>query len=157
MKLLHDKYKKPVGLSVTKGGYGGLYQWAGKQFGSYKEFIIQNNLIEYTNYQNNWNDALCYRLIKDQLILNGGPFKEILKKEYKRAYAYIYNQHGSFENFLNTFDLQDCVDIRHTIYTDEIVKREIMETYTLLGGKVYSKWLHENGFGEVANFLIKKG
>ena len=159
VKSLHGKYHESVGLkTLTKGGYGGLYQWATKQFGSYKEFIIQNNLTEYTNYQNSWDDALCYRLIKEQFISTGGAINpEILKKKYKGAYSYIYNQHGSFENFLNTFDLQDYVEINNTIYTDEIVKRKILEAYTLLGEKVYSKWLHENGFGGVATYITKKG
>ncbi|MGG0462806.1 phage integrase SAM-like domain-containing protein [Priestia aryabhattai] len=108
--------------------------------------------------QYNWNDALCYRLIKEQFILNGGVFNpEIIKGKYEGAYAYIYNQHGSFEEFLNTFDLQDYVEINNTIYSDEIVVRKIKEAFTLYGNKVYSSWLHENGFGGVAIYLTRKG
>ena len=78
--------------------------------------------------QYNWNDALCYRLIKEQFILNGGVFNpEIIKGKYEGAYAYIYNQHGSFEEFLNTFDLQDYVEINNTIYSDELVLEKINE------------------------------
>ncbi|WP_252342926.1 phage integrase SAM-like domain-containing protein [Priestia megaterium] len=78
--------------------------------------------------QYNWNDALCYRLIKEQFILNGGVFNpEIIKGQYEGAYAYIYNQHGSFEEFLNTFDLQDYVEINNTIYSDELVLEKINE------------------------------
>jgi hypothetical protein len=78
--------------------------------------------------QYNWNDALCYRLIKEQFILNGGVFNpEIIKDKYEGAYAYIYNQHGSFEEFLNTFDLQDYVEINNTIYSDELVLEKINE------------------------------
>lgn len=159
VKTVYKENKEPVGLKLlTKAGYGGLYQWAGKQYGSYKDFIIENGLTMFTNYQNNWNDALCYRLIKEQFIKVGGPFNpEILKKEFKGAYAYIYNQHGSFENFLNTFDLQDYVEINNTIYTDELVCRKIKEAFTLYGDKIYSKWLHENGFGGVATYLTRKG
>lgn len=151
VKSLHKTYKEPVGQKLlTKAGYGGLYQWACKQFNSYKDFIIQNGLIDYTSYQNNWNDALCYRLIKDQFIIQGGVFNpEIIKRNFKGAYSYIYNQHGGFEEFLNTFDLQDYVEVNNTIYTDEIVKRKILEAYTLYGKEVYSSWLHENGFGGV--------
>jgi hypothetical protein len=78
--------------------------------------------------QYNWNDALCYRLIKEQFILNGGVFNpEIIKGKYEGAYAYIYNQHGSFEEFLNIFDLQDYVEINNTIYSDELVLEKINE------------------------------
>ncbi|WP_260511212.1 phage integrase SAM-like domain-containing protein [Priestia megaterium] len=78
--------------------------------------------------QYNWNDALCYRLIKEQFILNGGVFNpEIIKGKYEGTYAYIYNQHGSFEEFLNTFDLQDYVEINNTIYSDELVLEKINE------------------------------
>jgi len=78
--------------------------------------------------QYNWNDALRYRLIKEQFILNGGVFNpEIIKGKYEGAYAYIYNQHGSFEEFLNTFDLQDYVEINNTIYSDELVLEKINE------------------------------
>jgi len=78
--------------------------------------------------QYNWNDALCYRLIKEQFILNGGVFNpEIIKGKYEGAYAYIYNQHGSFEEFLNIFDLQDYVEINNTIYSDELVLGKINE------------------------------
>ncbi len=78
--------------------------------------------------QYNWNDALCYRLIKEQFILNGGVFNpEIIKGKYEGVYAYIYNQHGSFEEFLNTFDLQDYVEINNTIYSDELVLEKINE------------------------------
>ena len=159
VKELHKKYREPVGQkTLTKGGYGGLYQWARNEYGSYKEFIIDNDLIEYTNYQNNWNDALCYRLVKDQFIINGGAFNpEVLKKKYKGAYSYIYNQHGSFEDFLNTYDLQDYVEINNLIYTDEIVERKIKEAHTLKGDKVYSRWLHQNGFAGVAIYLTRKG
>ncbi|MDP1421168.1 hypothetical protein Q8G35_23005 [Peribacillus simplex] len=159
VKTIHKEYKKPVGINLlTKSGYGGLYQWATKQYGSYKEFIIQHELIEYTSYQNNWTDALCFRLIKDQFILNGGVFNpEIIKSKYKGAHAYIYNKHGSFENFLNTYDLQDYVEINNTIYTDEIVQTKIKEAFTLFGEKVYSSWLHENGFSGTAIYLTKIG
>ncbi|MFJ8256753.1 hypothetical protein ACIQ4Z_05650 [Peribacillus asahii] len=159
IKSTYKKYKEPVGIKLlTKAGFGGLYQWAGKQYGSYKEFIIKNGLTEYTNYQNNWTDALCFRLIKDKFIESGGPFNpEILKKDFKGAYSYIYNQHGSFENFLNTFDLQDYVKINNTVYTDEIIQTKIKEAYALLGNRVYSKWLHENGFAGVAIYLTNKG
>ncbi len=78
--------------------------------------------------QYNWNDALCYRLIKEQFILNGGVFNpEIIKGKYEGTYAYIYNQHGSFEEFLNTFDLQDYLEINNTIYSDELVLEKINE------------------------------
>lgn len=159
VKEVYREYKEPVGIKIlTKAGYGGLYQWVAKQYGSYKNFIIENSLEAFTNYQNNWNDALCYRLVKEQFIKAGGPFNpEILKQDFKGAYAYIYNQHGSFENFLNTFDLQDYIEINNTIYTDELVCRRIKEAFTLYGDKVYSSWLHENGFAGVAIYLTRKG
>ncbi|MED4140116.1 hypothetical protein P4652_17990 [Priestia megaterium] len=35
--------------------------------------------------------------------------------------------------------------------------RKIKEAFTLYGNKVYSSWLHENGFGGVAIYLTRKG
>jgi hypothetical protein len=97
-------------------------------------------------------------LIKDKFIEYGGPFNpEIIKKSFKGAYAYIYDQHGSFDNFLNTFDLQDYVQVENIIYNDDIVRTRIKEAYTLYGDKVYSTWLHENGFAGVAIYLRRKG
>lgn len=53
--------------------------------------------------------------------------------------------------------MQDYVEINNTIYSDEIVVRKIKEAFTLYGNKVYSSWLHENGFGGGAIYLTRKG
>ncbi|MFC4025471.1 hypothetical protein ACFOUV_16920 [Oceanobacillus longus] len=159
VKKLHKQYKEPVGMKLlSRTNYGGLYQWASKEYGSYKAFILNNGLAEYTSYQNNWNDVKCFRLIKDQFIAKAGKIHpESIKKSFKGAYNYIYNEHGGFENFLNSYDLQDYVDVNNTIYTDEIVKRKIKEAYTLLGDKVYRTWLSENGFGGAGTYLTRLG
>lgn len=159
VKDIYKKYKEPVGIKLlTRAGYGGLYQWASKEYGNYQDFILSNGLVEYTNYQNNWTDAQCFRLIKDQFIANEGAINpESIKQNFKGAHAYIYHAHGGFENFLNTYDLQDYVEISNTIYTDEIVQRKIKEAYTLFGDKVYVTWLNENGFGGAGIYLTRMG
>jgi hypothetical protein len=51
VKSLYKEYKESVGYKLlNSSGYGGLYQWAGKKYGSYKEFIFQNKLTEYTSW-----------------------------------------------------------------------------------------------------------
>ena len=159
IKSIYEKHRKPVGQSLlTQEGCGGLYQWIYKHHGPYKDFCRTHNILEYAYGQDTWNDAKCFRLVKDYFISNSGPISpEMIKKANKGAYNYIFESHGNFQNFINTYDLHDYINIKDIRYDDELVKRLLKEAFFRKGDRVNAKWLNDNGYGGAYKYLCEKG
>jgi transposase len=159
IKDVYHQYKKPVGQTLLiKAKVGGLYQWITNNYGPYRKFCEDFNLLEYAYGQKNWNDAKCFRLIKEMFIINKGPiYPEMIKEKEKGAYQYIYEVHGSFQEFIDAYDLHDYIDVNNIRYNEGLVKRLFMEAYYRKGELVNAKWLVDNGYHGVYKYITDIG
>jgi len=163
IKELYTKHNQPVTYAfLRKHNYGKLYQWIVKSGTSYQEFCERYELTDMTNSYTQWSDGKVYRLIKELFIKNCGMiYPEMIKKEEKGAYNYVFEVHQGFDTFIDLFDLQEFIGVSiHQLvpnYNDENVARLVKEAYTLRGEKVNSAWLNANGYGGIASYLANKG
>lgn len=175
IKTLNELYEK-IQIPLTRGvltqyGLNGLYQWISKQHGGYRGFCERFGIKELIETQEDgickgnskepkvfWNDALCFRVIKQLFIETGQVVTpESLKRKYKGAHGYIYTKYGDLTMFAETFDLQEFVSVNHVFYDDEMVIGKIKEAYRLKGERVNAAWLRANGYSTVCKYLGRLG
>lgn len=163
IRELHETHRVPINQTfLSKNRYNGLYQWCSRYRGSYKEFCEANGLSDITRSNTLWNDGKVYRLIKEMYVKNKGMiYPELIKKEEKGAYNYVFEKYKGFEVFVDLFDLHEFIGISLDQlvpnYNDENVVRLLKEAYIRRGEIVTPKWLDENGYGGLHSYISKKG
>lgn len=158
LKKVYEKYQQPIGLRIlTQEGLNKLYQWISKKNGSLENFCKDNDLEYLLGTLTMWNDAKCFRLIKDLFLQKMKPVSpEDIKKTYKGAHGYIYKQYGNVEKFTEAFDLTEYIDVRPRIDDDYAIKR-IKEAFSLKKDCVNPLWLMQNGFYSIYEYILDKG
>lgn len=175
IKEIHQEEGVPVTRKLLcEKGVGGLYQWISKKRGGYKEFCRLNGLlgcIEVKEKEDStangeviktpktfWNDALCFRLIKNLFLEKGEPVSpELLKRKHKGAYGYIYEKHGGLFEFADAFDLHEYITEKRAVLDDEKARKLIKEAYYLKKGPVNASWLMQNGYYRLFKYISAKG
>lgn len=121
LEKLYLKVKKPINVSVlSEHGLNKLNQWIYKNGMSLTQFCKENNIEHIVKQNVFWNDAKCFRLIKNiykekRIKPNG----EYIKATKMGAYRYIYEKYDNFKEFVEAFDLQDYVDLSSNMSSGE--------------------------------------